>query len=124
MRLRSWLLFVGTALAAAAQPPIASNPVVTVEGTIQKVQLAQGQGMPYLEVESGGVVTKVYLGSMRYLMEQNFNPKAGTQVTVKGYKTNPDVIAIEVTIPSGKKTLKLRDEKGWPLWRGGRRKPG
>lgn len=123
MRRRSLLLFAGAAL-AAAQPPIASSPVVTVEGTIQKVQLAQGQGMPYLEVESGGAVTKVYLGSIRYLMEQNFNPKAGTQVTVKGYKTNPDVIAIEVTIPSEKKTLKLRDEKGWPLWRGGRRAPG
>jgi hypothetical protein len=120
MRLPSLLLFVGTALTALAQPPIASNPVVNIEGTIQKVQLAQGQGTPYLEVQSGAILTKVYLGSMRYLMEQDFNPKAGMQVVVSGYKTDPDVVAITVTIPSEKKTLKLRDDKGWPLWRGGR----
>ena len=102
-----------------AKPPIASNPVVTVEGKVRKVQIAQGQGMPFLELETGDETIKVYLGAMRYLMEQDFNPKAGVQVSVKGYKMNPDIIAISVTIPSEKKTLKLRDENGWPLWRGG-----
>lgn len=101
------------------RPPIASKPVVTIEGKIRKVQLAMGQGMPYLDVESSDAkVTKVYLGSMRYLMEQNFNPKAGAEVTVKGYKLDPEVIAITVTLPGEKKTLKLRDENGFPVWRG------
>lgn len=105
--------------AQPSQPPIASNPVVTVEGKIQKVQIAQGQGMPYIELLSGESVFKVYLGPVRFLMEQDFNPKAGMQVTVKGYKMNPDLVAISVTVPSEKKTLKLRDDKGWPVWRGG-----
>lgn len=102
-----------------SQPAVAANPVVTVEGTVQKVQIAPGQGMPYLELQSGEDTIKVYLGPVRFLMEQDFNPKAGTVVSVKGYKMNPDVVAISITIPSEKKTVKLRDEKGWPVWRGG-----
>ncbi len=115
------LLFVTAILAIAqpAQPPIASNPIVDVEGTIQKVQIAPGQGMPYLELQSGKDTFKVYLGPVRFLMEQNFNPKAGTQVKVKGYKMNPDIMAISVAIPSENKSIKLRDDKGWPVWRGG-----
>ena len=75
--------------------------------------------MPYLELQSGKDSLKVYLGPVRFLMEQNFNPKAGTQIKVKGYKMNPDIVAISVTVPSENKTLKLRDEQGWPVWRGG-----
>jgi hypothetical protein len=30
------------------------------------------------------------------------------------------VVGIEVSLPAEKKTLKLRDSKGWPLWSGGR----
>jgi hypothetical protein len=102
-----------------AQPAIASNPVVTVEGKIQKVQIARGQGMPFIELQSVEGTIKVYLGPVRFLMEQDFNPKAGMQISVKGYNMNPDVVAISVTIPAEKKTLKLRDDKGWPVWRGG-----
>lgn len=117
-------LLMSSGFAQTDKPAIASNPVVTLKGTVQKVQLAQGRGMPYLEVQGGGEVVKVYLGSVRYLMEQGFNPKAGAEVTVKGYKMNPDVIAITVTIASEKKTLKLRDDDGWPLWRGGMMRGG
>jgi hypothetical protein len=107
---------------AAAQPqraPIASNPVVTIEGKIQKVQIDRGQGMPFLELQSGEKTFKVYLGSIRYLMEQNFNPKAGTQASVKGYQSDSDITAITVTLAGEKKTLRLRDDNGYPLWRGG-----
>jgi len=59
---------------------------------------------------------------MRYLMEQNFNPKAGEQVKVKGYKLPSGIMAIEVKLGPEGKTIKLRDESGWPVWRrrGGR----
>lgn len=103
----------------AAQPPVASNPTVMVEGKIQKVQITPGQGMPFIELQSGESTVKVFLGPVRFLMEQDFNPKAGMTVRVKGYRMNPDIVAISVTIPSEKRTLKLRDEKGWPMWRGG-----
>jgi hypothetical protein len=99
--------------------PIATNPVVDLKGVIRQVHISQGQGMPYLDVLQGSETVKVQLGSMRYLISENFNPKAGQEVTVRGYKTNGSVVAIEVNLPSEKKTLRLRDEKGWPLWRGG-----
>lgn len=110
---------------AAAQPynakaPVASNPLVEFKGKIAKVQAAPGQGMPFLEVEENGKTTKVVLGSMRYLMQQNFNPKAGEEIEVKGYKTANGVVAATVTLPSEDKTLRLRDDKGFPLWMGGR----
>jgi len=40
-------------------------------------------------------------------------------VAVKGYKNGDSVVASEVTLPAEKKTLKLRDAQGRPLWRGG-----
>jgi hypothetical protein len=115
---------LAAALAVAAvsapqpeRPPIASNPVVTVEGTVKTVRIAAAQGMPYVELSSGGETVKVFLGPVRFLMEQGFNPKAGTLLAVKGYKASAGVVAISITID--KKTLKLRDEDGWPVWRGG-----
>ena len=102
--------------------PIAGNPVVEVRGTIAKVQVARGQGMPYLEVTTARGPVKLYLGSMRYLMQENFSPKAGEALEAKGYKVGEDVVAIRVELPASKKVLKLRDDNGWPLWMGGRRR--
>ena len=113
------LAFLPRLAGQPAEPPIASNPIVTVEGKILKVQITPGQGMPYVELQAGQDTLRVYLGPVRFLMEQGFNPKAGTEVIVKGYKMNPDVVAISIAIPAEKRTLKLRDEHGWPVWRGG-----
>jgi hypothetical protein len=112
-----WLLLIAMLMPGAEQgaAPIAANPVVEIKGVVKQVHISRGQGMPYLEVGA----TKVYLGSMRYLIAENFNPKAGQDVVVKGYKTGDSVVAIEVTLPAEKKTLKLRDAQGRPLWRGG-----
>ena len=113
----------GAVFMAAADPPqapIAGNPVVNISGRIARVDAFRpGAGMPTLVVESEGTQTTVVLGSMRYLMEQNFNPKAGAQIEVKGYKQATSVIAIEVRLPAEDLTLKLRDKDGRPLWRGG-----
>ncbi len=103
---------------AMAQAPIASNPVVDVKGKITKVQIAPGTGMPFLEIDQNGQSVKVFLGSMRYLMQQNFNPKAGEEVEVKGYKGTDWVVASAVTLVTGNRTLKLRDDKGFPVWGG------
>ena len=107
----------GTGSGAAA--PIASNPVVEIDGVVAEVHIGRGQGMPYLDVKRGAETTLLYLGAMHYLIAENFNPKTGQQVSAKGYKMTDGVIGIQVSLPSEKKTLKLRDDKGWPLWRGG-----
>jgi hypothetical protein len=106
----------------ADQPkaPVAGNPIVNISGKITRVDASRpGERTPGLVVNVDGTSINVVLGSMRYLMEQDFNPKAGAQVQVKGYKLPASVIAIEVRLPAENVTLKLRDEDGWPLWRGG-----
>lgn len=106
-----------------AQHPIAANPLVEVSGKIQRVQISAGQA-PYLEIKDGSTTTKVYLCSMRYLIEQNFNPKVGQSVAVKGYRVSGDLVAASITIVEENRVLKFRDENGWPLWRAGRRHHG
>ena len=101
----------------AQQYPVASLPEADLKGKIARIQTGHRMGMPFVEVDTGGEQVKVWLGSMRYLMEKNFNPKAGEQISVHGYKRNGEIIAIRVVV-DGKTELKLRDEKGWPLWRG------
>ncbi len=117
------LLIAGAVVAAqqpARQAPITANPSVELKGKIEKVQIAPGQGMPFLEMQGQDGTVKVVLGSMRYLMQQNFSPKAGDEVIVKGYKVADQVIAASITLVAADKTLRLRDDNGRPLWMGGR----
>ena len=116
------MLLVLAGSASAQRAPVAVAAVIDLRGAIKRVQVSPGQGMPYLEVEQNNQSTKVFLGSMRYLIEQDFNPKVGSQVLIHGYKTGNDVIAATVTVVATGRTLKLRDENGWPLWRGGMRR--
>ena len=114
-----------SAIVAFSQAPntqaaIAGNPKVELSGIIQSVEISRGQGTPFLEVKTAEATTRVMLGSIRYLMEQNFNPKAGAEVLVKGYKVNADVVASSVALPADGKVLQLRDDGGRPLWLRGR----
>jgi len=93
---------------------------VEIKGAIERVQAAPGEGMPYLELKTEKGVQRVMLGSMRYMLEKNFNPKAGSVAVVKGFQVNDAVVAQSVAIPAEKVTLQLRDDNGVPLWRMGR----
>ena len=116
--------FVG-ATAIFAQPagfesPMAGNPKVEIKGRIEKIEITMGEGMPYLRVKTATGTEQVILGSVRYLLEQDFNAKAGDDVVVKGYKVAGTIVAITVTLVSKGKVLKLRDDEGRPVWRRGR----
>ncbi len=115
MRLRA-ALWIAMAAASAQDAPVTRYPVVQVEGRVARVAL--GSGMPALEVEANGARHLVRLGSMRYLMENGFSPKAGVGIRVTGYQVGGEVVAIRVTLVESKKTLELRDEQGWPMWQG------
>ncbi len=124
---RTRFLIIAAAAAAStagsqpplSQAPIAANAKVELKGKVEKVQMIPGQGMPYLQVRTAQGTARVMLGSMRYLMEQDFNPKAGDEVVVKGYRVQDMVVAVTVTL--GNKVLRLRDERGRPVWMRGRR---
>lgn len=123
MRTQLWAMALLAAALGLAQEPKAAvaGPEVELKGTIEKIQLERGQGVPYLELKTEKGLQKVVLGSMRYLMEKNFNPKAGETAVVKGFQMNSDVMAKTVTLPASNTTLALRDNNGMPLWRGGQR---
>lgn len=111
--------------AARSQPPIAGKPVVELKGTVASVHVGRGQCMPYLVMEHEGHSTRVQLGSMRYLMDRGFQPKAEDQIAVKGYRVGEDeVVATIVWLGPDRKELRLRDDQGWPLWRRGGGRPG
>ena len=123
LRIKLAMLLLSVPAAGLAQmpmPPWSKNQKVEVKGTIQRVQVTPGQGMPYLELMKDKKVQRVMLGSMRYLMEHNFNPKAGQVATVRGFLVEELIIAQSVSIPAEKVTIQLRDENGVPLWRMGR----
>ena len=99
------------------------SSLVEVKGKVARVQITPGEGMPFVTVASGDQTVKVFLGSMRYLMTQGFNPKVDDEISVKAYKMNSDFVAATVTLSGQNKTIRLRDEFGRPLWRGGPRGP-
>ena len=125
-RMRLLLLVSLFTAIACAQPAPAESPwtdanKVEVKGTVERVHAAPGQGMPYLVLKRPmGASLRVMLGSMRYLLEHNFNPKAGSAVLVNGFQVGETIYARSVSLPTEKMTIELRDDKGVPLWRMGR----
>ncbi len=111
------------ACCAGAQAPIAGSPIVELKGKIARVRITPGEGMPFVEIKTASEPARVQLGSMRYLMTEGFNPKVGEDIVAKAYKLESGYVAINVSLPAQKKTLRLRDEQGRPLWRGGRNMP-
>jgi hypothetical protein len=105
----------------AARSPTPAQPPVEIRGRIARVNAGPAEGMPSLEVEVDGRVWRVWLGSLRYLIENDFNPRAGQLVIVRGIRPGADreeAWAVAVTLVEQKRTLRLRDESGRPLWRG------
>ena len=126
MRLSRRLILALLPAALAAQPPerppMAAQPPVEIRGRIVKVNAGPAQGMPSLDVEADGRTWKIWLGSLRYLIENDFNPRAGQQVVIRAFRPfadRPEAWAVAVTLVEEKRTLRLRDELGRPLWRGG-----
>ncbi len=100
--------------------PAVGVPPVELKGKVSRVQISPGQGMPSVTIKDSDTETTVYLGSMRYLMAEDFNPKVGDSIVVKAYKMANGLFAATVTLPASNKTIRLRDEFGRPMWRGGR----
>lgn len=101
--------------------PEAARPMVTIEGTVERIQAQPGLGMPYLDVAQTNGATRVWLGSMRYLVHNNFNPIAGETVRVEGFRQGDrELLAKKVTLSDRGQSLDLRDEAGRPLWQRGR----
>jgi hypothetical protein len=99
--------------------PAAGGAPVEIKGHVDHVRISPGMGMPFVAVKTSKETVVVYLGSMRYLMAHDFNPKTGDSIAVKAFKVANGYVAAVVTLPDRGKTLRLRDENGRPVWRGG-----
>jgi hypothetical protein len=103
----------------SAQNEAANTRITLTElrGEVARVQITPGEGMPFVELKNGDQVKRVYLGSMRYLMMQGFNPKVGDSIVAKVYKANHGLFAASMSLPARNITLRLRDDYGRPVWR-------
>ncbi|MDZ7637136.1 MAG: hypothetical protein U5J83_02595 [Bryobacterales bacterium] len=106
---------------------------VTIEGSVGNVSLVAGQGMCFLTVKPAGngkpassgteaeAEQKVILGSMRFLIDQGFTPRAGDAIRVVGIPmADKSLAASRIDLPERKQSVQFRDEQGRPLWSGGR----
>lgn len=105
---------------------------VTIEGRVVNVSLLAGQGSCFLTVKPADAAKsvragaedeagqKVILGSMRYLIDQGFNPRAGDAIRVVGIPMDDKSLAASrIDLPDKKQSVQFRDDQGRPLWSGG-----
>lgn len=105
------------------------NPqtVETISGEVVSVdKITQGRGKYYgvhIMLKTDKETISVHLGPGWYIEKQAARIEPKDKVEVKGsritFEGKPAIIAAQVK--KGEKTLKLREENGIPLWRGGRR---
>jgi hypothetical protein len=98
-----------------------AGEVLRVEKVVPEKGMADGL---QLLLKTRDETIPVHLGPLWYLERQDFAIDAGEQVTVLGsritFEGRPALLAAEVR--KADKTLKLRDEAGFPLWSGWRRR--
>ena len=100
----------------------------TISGEVTKVdRITPSQGMSggiHMLVKTDKETVSVHLGPSWYLENQDVKIEPKDKVEVKGAKTTfagkPAIIAAEVK--KGDEVLKLRDDSGFPVWSGWRRR--
>jgi hypothetical protein len=96
---------------------------MTIQGVVEKVGRINSPNMTgtriQLTVKSDNETFNVYLGPAEYV-DKSMTFKEGDSVQVTGSKvTIADKTAfLAREVKKGDQTLKLRDERGIPLWRG------
>ncbi len=130
MKRRVFSMTTVIALAAMAAFPAPGDEVTKkaaplektmLQGQITTVRMEPGGGPPVLALQDkSGTQWTVLLGAIPYLIREDFKPKTGQKVEVVGiYRTGNHVVAQKITLPETGKTIVLRDEQGYPVWRGG-----
>ena len=77
--------------------------------------------MPYFDLKNGAEITRIYLGPMPFLIAENFHPKAGQEVRVKGYRVPDWVVAAQVHFRQGESDRQVPRRPrlaavAWRLW--------
>jgi hypothetical protein len=102
--------------------------VTTFGGVVEKIEkITPMKGMSYgvhLLVKTDKEVIDVHLGPSWYIENQDLKIMPGDNIEITGSRITiqdkPAIIAAEVK--KGNEVLKLRDENGFPVWAGWRRR--
>lgn len=103
------------------------NNIETLDGKVISVERYRSrrgvsQGV-HLLFNTGKETLKVHLGPSWYLEDRDFAIAPEDKIEIVGSRINiegePAIVASQ--IKRGSETLILRDDNGFPLWRGGRR---
>jgi hypothetical protein len=105
--------------------PDAVETITGVVASIDQITPAKGmRGGVHMLVKTDKETISVHLGPSWYLENQDVKIESKDKVEVKGAKTTfaggPALIAAEVR--KGDQVLKLRDDSGFPVWSGWRRR--
>ncbi len=115
------------AIAEADSAPRRGTPIydpkteTTVKGSVEEVTQQTGKrgwSGTHLMLKTGSGNLEVHVGPARYISEQGFSFAKGDQIEVTGSKVTVSgkeaLIAREIKKEG--KTLRLRDEQGFPKW--------
>lgn len=124
-------LLGSSSLAQAPRGPVYQwGTEKTLTGTIKEVQTTQGRrpGMVgvHLVVDTKDGAFTAMVGPYYVLQSQGYEPKKGDQVELLGsaLKINDQNVIVVKTLTAGSKVVQLRDDEGFPLWKGGPRMGG
>jgi hypothetical protein len=105
-----------------------AKTVETISGEVISLELmvptkGMGQGV-HLVLKTDKEVLSVHLGPAWFIENQDLKFEKGDRIDVRGsritFQQKPAIIAAEVK--KGDETLMLRDENGFPVWSGWRRR--
>lgn len=105
-----------------------TNTVETIQGEIAEVVYQQSKKRPgmngvHLIVKKEDGTIPVHVGPVWYMNQQEVSFEKGDQISVTGsritFDNAPAIIA--ASIKRGDMTLQLRDQNGFPRWRGWKR---
>lgn len=96
-----------------------NGKIVSVNGYTSRREISQGV---HLLVDTGKETVEVFLAPSWYLEDRDFVIAPEDKIVITGSRINLDGEAAIVAreIKKGNATLVLRDENGFPLWRGWR----
>jgi hypothetical protein len=113
----------GAMASAGACRLIEDGVPMEIIGMVSEVGI-QGQGLQ-VDTEEGVIISVYGLGPVRYWTDQDVaRPTVGEEVIINAVEVifsdgSTKIVAIDITV-SGE-TIYLRDDSGFPLWRGGNR---
>jgi hypothetical protein len=110
-------------------PSFDRSKVVQLTGTASQVAIRSSVGPSMLRLNTAEESLTVILGPSWYLFEMGADVRNGDTLTVEGAKMKDRqgqvyLVASHLTNHRTNKTLELRDEAGWPRWKGKPSKAG